>query len=125
MSKYIKAEEYSKWDKNVSKKLTPLEALELLYEDMWGVPNEYQPHRMTTYDKCKDIIETALKECEELKRDVNVLGVKENDKKLKAFEIIKEKHLITFTFADDFVDFLTKNNLTEEEWNLLKELFWK
>jgi len=52
------------------------------------------------------IIKTALNRLEELE---------------KVLEIIKNKHLINLTFADDFDVFLERNNLTETEFSLLKE----
>ena len=138
--------------KSMSKELSPLEALndliDYLEDEHLGLSeeervierkqiietalNEYEIMRQTKFfaadekisdedlEKLKNqrMIVISAEQCE-----LKPLFDEETQKKLKALEIIKNKHLINLTFADDFDVFLERNNLTETEFNLLKEYF--
>jgi len=123
----------------MSKQLTPLEALKqvrtfrLSYSNGDWLDKEEQ-------DKLFDIIETALKRYEEVKRsygelqDVIACINCEHRPKLLALEIIKEKqvnmyYLLSVDTVEDYneiidMKYATYENfhLTQEEFNLLKEV---
>ena len=118
----------------MSKKLTPLEALKIL--NRYACNNlEYLDYEI---DNCYCILETALKEYEELQNDyckvIEERGKwqKETQKKLKALEIIKEKQVeigwLLFCFKHDKKvgvynsSQLTDYYLTKKEFDLLKEV---
>ena len=127
MSKMIKAEEYSKWDKNLAKEkeLTPLEALNEFrilvgdYEKKWD---------KKTYDYFMNnvnIIENALKENVELKQMIRnfneAIGEPQiidipTEKKLKAFDLLIKK-----LDMETLLHWL-KEHTTDEEFELLKEV---
>ena len=133
--KKIKAEEYSKWDKNLYKELTPLEAFNKFLE---YVDTPTKMHLMTFGDEkgleryrvLRTQIETALKEYEGAKNHIKALNEEriENSLKLKALEIIKEKRvnvqaLFYSSSCEDYNKHYTHyEDLTQEEYNLLKEV---
>lgn len=120
----------------MSKELTPLEALERLY-DYHNLPNRnvvaylLEQENLPTYRK---IIETALKELEVKREVIDYLLTGDDEKKLKTLEIIKEKSVdIGFLQYSSTVDLYnhyivehawTKHtsSLTQEEYDLLKEV---
>lgn len=87
-----------------------------------------------------DVIENALKDYENTKKELKlriqqngvlVNQIVENDKKLKAFEIIKEKevdihNLLISKTAEQYNGYThwlgCKGNLTQEEFEILKEV---
>ena len=107
----------------MSKALSPLEALKIVREKTFG--------SYTKLDTELLIIETALKDYEELQEDyckvVEERGKwqKETSKKLKALEIIVKKEVSMAIKVFDSVDIFNKStgsNLTKEEFDLIKEV---
>lgn len=105
-----------------NKELSPLEALEKL--------TNYKCSCMSEKMMCKEIIENALKRLEKIENS-NVSVLREDiSKQLKAFEIIKEKFVnITILMGCDNLEeynkhplTMRKGRLTQEEFNLLKEV---
>lgn len=101
-------------------KLTPLQALNLLCENICNDEKEME---------YKSIIETALKKYEVL-QEVHKDFVDKNIKKLKALEIIKNKGISTCSVAINYDDFeryskscfRNYNPLTKKEYDLLEEV---
>ena len=120
----------------MNEELTPLEALNELFEDFMIMRNclndlddETQKSR-DFYNKWanehKIIIETALKDYETLQDDFNKL-YERTYKELKALEIIKEKNVnvLLIKQSSSYGEFLMncKNSgLPQKEYDLLKEV---
>ena len=120
--------------------MTPLQALERI----GNIYTEHDTRVSTECDEDFDLIETALKEQEEDKKLLNEQAktnrylmeqIKQSQNKLKALEIIKNKHIncidiITTKDYEEYIDefnrFVKGNNpLNREEYELLKEiLLW-
>lgn len=123
----------------MNKELTPLEAidrvknhLEVLY---MSCDNDGSESGSVYYEL--DIIETALKEKENIEKTINelfsengkVITTIDIKKKLKALEIIKKKRVDVNCFLiydlKRYNDFIAKNEfmkLTQEQYDLLKEV---
>lgn len=122
----------------MSKELTPLESFEriknITYDrtDLYGIEE---------YRKSLDIIETALKEKENIEKTINelfsengkVITTIDIKKQLKAFEIIKDKGVDVLKLKeckrckkpDEYnkrTCYSYHNELTQEEYDLLKEV---
>ena len=131
---------------NESKELTPLDACKIIREHDFPMMIATMPPIPATMSgktegELWEIIETALKdyEMEHTLRirleNINYELVREkqgNDKKLKAFEIIKEKR-VDITFFDTYVKWnwekylnrklkCSEKELTQAEFDLLKEV---
>jgi len=120
-----------------NEKLSPLEALEIIKH----TTDLYRPNELNGYKNELDIIETALKrnvELElaniELEHHLKLAEkeLNENERKLKALEIIKEKRVdvcllisCIYDFDLDYYNSCMCNKercLTQEEYDLLKEV---
>lgn len=113
----------------MNKELTPLEALNLLFELAYG--HDTKPNSDYTWYA---IVETALKDYAPIRKlldkhsiyDLWSLECVLHD--LKALEIIKEKFYFEWLFASKNVKQYNeaqdsdKNKLTQEEYDLLKEV---
>lgn len=91
--------------------MTPLQALERLTKI----------HTHNEFKECYDIIETALKEHENLPK---VLA--QVNKQLEALEIMKDKmEISTLTNAKETIYYLYANQqITKEKYDLLKEVLF-
>lgn len=127
MKKKIKAEEYSIWDKNIAKELTPLEHLGFIRN--YEIDDEHRTLNMNYATKQSlDIIELALKDYEELKKLKLFPYPKVNDeeyrrsviKRLQAFEIIKEYFVLTSEYGK--VSLEPKKEIPDEQYDLLEEV---
>ena len=119
----------------MNNELTPLEALKTLF----GMADGMCEFIDSEADQCFNIIETALKEKENIEKTFidlfsengKVITSIEIKKKLKALEIIKRKKVDCWTFIIhcwmDYREFergvtCSKEKLTQEEFDLLKEV---
>ena len=119
----------------MSKKLSPLEALKRIRQET--CPATYNQD----FDKeeCCDIIETALKEYDELFKMfpceettarqmlivLTQLGIKDSDtllKKLKALEVCKKVFKCNSLYAHHIYSAYECGWITQEEYDLLKEV---
>ena len=92
----------------------------------------YKCSCMSEKVECKEIIETALKDYEKITGgDFHIEPINvhiENQKQIKALEIIKEKEVDVFIFLhsgdlETYNDIVEDNRkLTQEEYELLKEV---
>lgn len=114
----------------MNKKLSPLEALKRIRQET--CPATYNQD----FDKeeCCDIIETALKRLEQLEEEKQSFD-RVIEKKIKAFEIIKEKRvdivpLLEYHNAEEYNKWVwtrshytyPPSEITQEEYDLLKEV---
>lgn len=127
MKKKIKTEEYSKWDKNLAKEPTPLEALEILKEAN-TIYCDCASNLFARYRFEIETIETALKRLEIIDK-LNEKHCEDTQNKLKALEIIKEKNvdIVELKRSIDLQQynsnhFSTSKDLLGEQFDLLKEV---
>lgn len=111
------------------KNLKPLEALNQLknipiYEtSMYGDKYYYKGrlYDIYTYKRMVNIIKHTLENYEKLKAQ------DENNKKLKALEILKKEPFISVNWYlegtyEEYKNAIEKVKITEEEWNFVKEV---
>ena len=114
----------------MEEKLTPLQALETIKDVSLSLGNILND----VYDAEINVIKTALKRLEEIDNSIGYGGGVYAtggiiDKKLKALEIIKNKKVdVSWLFSREVNDYIDYNvwsgakNLTQEEYDLLKEV---
>lgn len=102
----------------MNKELTPLEALEKLRQN-----NVDDSHLFD--DELLDIIETALNELKIMKEIIADILTREEEDKLKALEIIKEKtkYFVEFDNNTKTIYIDSALDCDNEEYDLLKEVF--
>lgn len=115
----------------MNKELSPLEALEKLVDRL--AIKKYDENGNLIYwesttDKEYNIIETALKRLEKIETTTHSVLREDISNKLKAFEIIKSKKvnvrcLMSGWNLGKYNSYKSHIKLTEEEYELLKEVF--